>query len=277
MITIPQHELNEFKDIFENKYKLCVNSCNIYFQTIRLINKHHSFLTKDDFDAFYYNITRDIELVSNPYEAFIPDKAEMENPNVRRVFIVNRDVPEYVRIQKRVTLDDLFNTIPPEHEVHMLLKENSSKLVDVVDDVFIYWSVHKYLDAIDQLRLQSISCMTPIIEYVVNNITMNDWKDYLSSKRINEDKCEKYLTADVIFQPDFDHTVEFYKEDHNDVFAFDVSNLIERMCTNIIVKTDIYMIIAVYLILTFSKVDIKNESYDISPCAAYVRDILSRL
>ena len=276
MINIPNSILHEFKDVFE-KYRLYINSCNIYFHSIRMINKHHVFLNKDDFDMYYRNFTADIELESSPIESFIPDGGQFEqNEHVKRVFIVNSDTPEYVRIKKRMSLEDLFKTLPPTHDVVALLKKEPGKFDDVIDDVYIYYCVTKYLSMIEQLRLRAISVMTPVIEYVVKNITYDQWKDYLVSKRINEEKCDKYLT-DNIFEPDFDNTGKYYLQEHEGLVAFDMTNLIYRLCTNIIVKTDIYMIIAVYLILTFSKVDIDNNDYDNSPCACYVRDVLSKL
>lgn len=276
MIMIPNSTLNEFKECFD-KYRLCVNTMNIYFNTIRMINKHHCYLDNDTFMKYYWNFTKDIEIESIPYECFIPDHGQFEqNEHIKRIFIINRDAKEYVRIQKRVTLEDLFKTIPSTEDIVSLLKDKPDKFVDVVDDIFIYWSVHKYLDSIDMLRIQSISVMTPAIEYVVNNITYDMWKDYLSTKKINPEKCDKYLT-DNLFGPDYDYTNKYYLEDHIGFAPFNVEELICKLCTNIIVKTDIYMIIAVYLILTFAKVDINDEKYDESPCATYVKDVLSKL
>ena len=277
MLKVPQSLLNtDFSKAF-NDYRLYVNSMNIYINSIRMINNHHCFLNRDDFEQYYLNFTNDIELESSPIESFIPDHGQFEqNEHVKRVFIVNRDVPEYVRLNKRMSLEDLFNTLPPTHDVYILLKEKPEKFVDVVDDVFIYWNVHKYLDMIGMLRLRCVSSMSQIIEYVVDNISIDDWKGFLATNKINEEKCEKYLT-DNIFEPDFEHTIDYYKQIHNEFDAFDVEDLINRLCTNIIVKTDIYMIIAVYLILSYSKVDIDNNAYDDAPCARYVRDVLSKL
>ena len=276
MITIPNSTLHEFKEIFE-KYRLYVNSCNIYFNSIKMINNHHCFLNRDDFQTYYLNFTADIELESSPIESFIPDQGQLEqNDHVKRLFIVNRDTPEYQRIKKRMSLDDLYNTLPPTHDVVTMLKATPGKFDDVIDDVYIYYCVQKYLTMIDKIRLMSISTMTPIIEYVTNHITYDQWKDYLQSKRINLEKCDKYMT-DNIFEPDFNHTIEYYKTPHSGIDPFDVEDLIYRLCTNIIMKTDIYMIIAVYLILTFSKVDIENDNFENAPCACYVRDVLSKL
>ena len=277
MITIPNSTLHEFKNMFE-KYRLYVNSMNIYMNAIRMINGHHRYLNKEDFEKYYLNFTADIELVSSPIESFIPDYGEFEqNETKKRIFVVNRDVPEYERLNKRMNIEDLFNTLPVTHDVVTLLKDKPEKFVDIVDDVFIYWNVNKYLDMINLLRLKSISAMTGCIEYVVQNITLDQWKDFLSgTKKINEEKCDKYQT-DNLFEPDYLSTIDYYKQIHMEFDAFDVEELIDRLCTNIIMKTDIYMIIAVYLILSFSRVDIDNNAFDDSPCATYVRDVLSKL
>ena len=84
---------------------------------------------------------------------------------------------------------------------------------------------------------------------------------------------------DNYFDPDMEHTINFYKAEsvENQAIVIDVPDLIARMCSNIVFNSDIYIIIAVYLILTFSKVDIKEGNFDNSPCAKYVRDVLANL
>jgi hypothetical protein len=76
-----------------------------------------------------------------------------------------------------------------------------------------------------------------------------------------------------------EHTVNFYKAEsvENQAIVIDVEDLLLRMCSNIVFNSDIYIIIAVYLILTFSKVDIKEDNFDNSPCATYVRDVIAQL
>jgi hypothetical protein len=72
---------------------------------IRMINGHHRYLNKEDFEKYYLNFTADIELVSSPIEAFIPDYEEFEqNETKKRIFVVNRDVPEYERLNKRMNI-----------------------------------------------------------------------------------------------------------------------------------------------------------------------------
>lgn len=272
MFQVSTSTLNEFKALHDN-HLLYVNTCNIYFHTIRLINGKHKILNRDDYKEYYKNILADIELVSIPIDAFIPNDVNVENEGI---FMVNRDVPEYEKIKKRVKLDDIFNTFPTTHDVFVKLKENPNLLETVTDDVFLYYNVFKYLDQIDVIRLQDISEMRPVIEYIVENFSFDDMKDYLSRKKIDEEKCAKYW-EDELFLPDVQHTKNFYMESHDGIDPFDPVNLIKRFMTNIVLKSDIYIISAIYLILTFSKVDIMEGNYDDSPCAKYVRDVLSKL
>jgi hypothetical protein len=118
--------------------------------------------------------------------------------------------------------------------------------------------------------------MTPVIEYVVNHIDYKTLKDYLSTKKINEDKCNKYW-EDAFFIPDMRLTKNFYEDAHDGIEPFDAENLIKRLLTNLILKTDIHIIVAIYLVLSYSRVDIMEGNFDNSPNAKYVRDVLSIL
>lgn len=273
MFHIPQSTLNEFKTAYNN-HLLYVNTCNIYHHTIRMIRNKHTILNMNDYDEYYRNILNDIELVTIPIDAFIPN----DNPTAdHRLFLVNRDVTEYEKIKKRVNLDDIFATFPATHNVSVKLKENPNLLETVTDDVFIYYCVVKYAAQIELLRLQDISEMKQVIEYVVEHLSLQDMKGYLERKKIDEAKCVKYW-EDIMFMPDLKLTHQFYEsETHEGFEPFSVVDLIKRFMTNLVLKSDIYIISAIYLILTFSKVDIMEQNYDDSPCAKYVRDVLSKL
>ena len=274
MFNVPQSTLNQFKELYDD-HLLYINTCNIYFHTIRLINGKHKILDRDTYTEYYQNIMNDIEMETIPLDAFIPN--DDENTKSDSIFMVNRDIPEYVKLRKRVKLDDIFETFPATHPVHMTLKENPNRLDDVADDVFLYYAIFKYLKYIDQLRLEDIGRMTPVIEYIVNNFDINQMKSYLDRTKIDEEKCMKYW-EDIFFLPDMNHTKSFYlDEEHSGFDPFDVVQLMKRFLTNIVFKSDIYIICGIYLILTFSKVDIMENNYEGSPCATYVRDVLSKL
>ena len=277
MFQVPQSTLNQFKELYDN-HLMYINTCNIYFHTIRLINGKHNILDREAFDEYYKNITCDIELETIPIDAFIPNtEHDEENGNQIGIFMVNRDVPEYQKLKKRVKLDDIFNTFPVTHIVYTTLKEDPSKLDVVTDDIFTYYCVFKYLRQIEQLRVHDISTMTPVIEYIVQNFDLNTMKSYLDRNKIDEEKCMKYW-EDIFFLPDVQHTKSFYlDETHSGFEPFDVVDLMKRFLTNLVLKSDIYIISGIYLILSFSKVDITENNYDGSPCATYVRDVLSKL
>lgn len=280
MMLMPLELQNKWRDVFR-KHQYLVNSENIYYNTIRLINKHHKLLDRDGFVEFYKNILDDIELKSHPIDMFVPNEnmdEELENEDGEdpSIIVVSRTTPEYERIAKRITLEDLYATIPPTHPVHIELKKNPGKLPIVVDDIVLYWGLFKFLDMIDAIRLKDISVMTPVIEYVVENITLDMWKSFMETKRIKPKKVNKWM-EDNFFGPDYDHTNGFYMNEKENDFTIDVNNLLQLLCTNIIFNSDIYIIIAVYLILTFSKADIKEKNYENSPCATYVRDVLAKL
>lgn len=271
-------------DMIYKQHQYLVNSCNIYFNTIKLINGKHKLLDRDGFVEYYKNILEDIELTSHPIDLFIPnekmdEELESQDGTVPQIVVVSRETPEYERIKKRINLDDLYATIPETHPVHMELKKNPGKLDIVIDDIVTYWCLYKFMHHIEMVHLKEISVMKPVIEYVVENIDIDKWKEFLTStRRINDKKVNKWM-EDNFFGPDYEHTCNFYQSEsvENQAIVIDVMNLLRRMCSNIVFNSDIYIIIAVYLILSFSKVDIKEGNFDGSPCAKYVQDVISQL
>lgn len=274
MFRTPDALNNEFKPLFHT-HRLQISACNVYYQNIRMLNGRHKLLDRDTYKEYFLAALSDIELESSPIDSFVPDTDE----NSDNLFIVNQIVPEYLEISKRVTLDHIFETLPASHDVYVKLKENRNLLSTVLDDIYIYFSLFKYLDQIDLIRLNIYSNLTPIIEYVVENITIKDYKNYFTSKRINEEKYIKNF-SDALFNPDVAHTQKFYSEAHGDIPAIDVVNLMMRLASNIVLQSDKYIIIAIYMTLAFSISDI-NRGFENgehrSPCVAYVRDVLSKI
>ena len=270
MFKVPEKTIHEFREIFET-HRLQISACNVYYQNIRLLNNHHKILNRDTYVEYYKNILQDIELVTSPIDAIIP-----ADETVDELFILNHISPEYEKIKARVTLDDLYNTLPMTHEVVLKLKENPNLFETVLDDILLYFYLFKYLDQIDLIRLQTFSNSTPISEYIVENITEKDLKSFLISRRINEQKYVEKC-ADVLFNPDVTHTTKFYSTPHGDIPAFDVVNLMMRLTTNLVLKSDIYIIIGIYMTISFAITDIVNNKIDDSPCAKYVRDVLSKI
>lgn len=283
MMLIPMG-LDRKWDTIYKQHQYLVNSCNIYFNTIKLINNKHKLLDRDGFVEYYKNILEDIELTSHPIDLFIPnekmdEELESQDGSVPQIVVVSRETPEYERIKKRINLDDLYATIPETHPVHMELKKNPGKLDIVIDDIVTYWCLYKFMHHIEMVHLKEISVMKPVIEYTVENISIDKWKEFLTStKRINDKKVNKWM-EDNFFGPDYEHTCAFYQSESvdNQAIVINVMDLLRRMCSNIVFNSDIYIIIAVYLILSFSKVDIKEGNFDGSPCAKYVQDVIAQL
>lgn len=271
MFRIPDGKKNEFKPLFDT-HRLQIAACNVFYQNIRMLNNRHKILDRNAYKEYYHNIMADIELETSPIDAFVPCTDE----NSPDLFVVNQLVPEYERIKKRVTLDDIFETLPMTHEVHMKLKEDPTLLSTVVDDVFIYFCLFKYLSQIDMILLNIGSNITPIINYIVENISLRDVKDFICSRKINEEKYVKYCT-DIFFNPDFSRVHKFYSDEHGDIPVIDVTQLMMKLATNIDLKSDIYIVLAMYMTLWFAISDIVNEKADDSPCVKYVRDVLSKI
>ena len=278
MFKLPQGMVNEIISKRSKIHTYLVAQCQGYIEAAGLINGKHIILSRDDYVQYYKNFTWDIELKSNPLDAFIPVPERIpirinETDKKRtREFIVNRDeLPDYERIAKRITMDELRSTLNPTHPVIMALDQNKVTLEDVVDDIYIYFCLFKYIDEITTCRLQMFSNMTPAIEYVVNNITINDIRTFLTRNKIDPDKVEKY-DAGMFFEQDYNGVCKFYMSDESPC-NIDVDNLINRLITNIVLKTDIYIILAIYLVLSFAISDFKRGIE--SECTKYVCEVLS--
>ena len=271
MIKIPNNLLPEFKGRYDT-HKVNIAACNIFFQTIRMLNGRHKYVDRKMYADNFLNMLSDIELTTPPTDSFVPTDG-----STKELFTVNRLSSEYIEISKRIPLSLIESTFPPTHELVMMLKDGPNKLVIVHDDIFTYYSLYKYLDQIDMIRLNMFSNYTPVIEYIVQNISLDDWKNYIVSKKINEEKYAEKC-EDLLFNPDISATQKFYKKHEKETTPeIDVVNLLMRLISNIVLKTDIYVILGVYLILSFAMGDFNNDKIEDSPCAKYVRDVLSNL
>lgn len=278
LFKISDGDRNAFAKLFEN-HRLCVSSSNIFYHTIRMINGKSKMIDRDTYKEYFLNLLTDIKLETPPIDAFIPN----EDENVDAVFVVNDCVPEYERIKNRMTLDFFNSALPDTNEIRLQVNEKPELMTTILDDLFINFCLFKYLDQIDTIRIQELSNYTPVIEYVVNNITEKDIKNYMNTRRINEGKYRKYCD-DIFFMPEFSVTCKFFNSDDDmtksrrgDFPCFDVLTLIKKLTTNIVCQSDIYIITAIYLTMSFAIVDISNDNVDGSPCAKYVRDVLSKI
>lgn len=271
MLTIPNKLLPEFAGRFKT-HKVNIAACNIYYQTMIMINrKPHNMIDRSTYENYFLNALSDIELVTPPTDAFVP------SGDTNDLFSVNQLAAEYIEITKRVPMSLIEETFTPTNALVILLKNDPSKIEKLHDDIFLYYMLFKYLDQIDMIRLNTFSNYTPVIEYIVENITLDQWKTYLRSRRINEEKYAKNC-EDLLFNPDIAAVHKYYlNANDEDVPKLDVVNLLERLVTNMVLKNDIILILGVYLIISFAMADFNNKKAEDSPCAKYVREVLSKI
>ena len=291
MFNIPMSKVKEFKKMFEN-HLLATSNCNIFYYHIKLIAKKAKLISREDY-LEHFNLFSDIELLTAPMDTFSeverPQQEESENEEEDvelteddfELLEINRICPEFVRIQNRITEEQIRLNLPPDHSVIKKLDDpdiNNEAVIDVFTcDCFYHYCVQQYLIKIDKLRIALISNITPLIEWTVENIDLKAMNNYLStSKNINKEKVAEY-SDDIFFKPDYDYLQKFYMIPHKDVLQFDVKDLFDRLISNIVVKSDIYIIIAVYMLLSYCKVPLEADDMTDEKCVSYVRDVISTL
>lgn len=267
MLKIPPSKLKEFSGRFET-HKLNIAASNMYVQMAALIGKNAVYLDRQTYMDLFLNALSDIELVSSPTDAFIPSESG------KHLFDVNRLAPEYLEITKRIPISLFEETLGPTSALTITVKNNPSEMDFVYDDLFRFFSLFKYLDVINMIRLNTFSNYTPIIEYIVENITLDQWKDFIKSNKPSEMKYAK-ICEDLIFNPDVAAIVNFYRNESP--CKFDVLDLMMRLCANTVLKTDPILILGVYMIISFAMKDFKNENTETSECSEYVINVLSIL
>ena len=288
MFNIIGKQREEFFKLYEG-HRMNISATNVYFQNIRLLNTYKTeILTRDEFKEYYKTILDDIKNVSSPIDCLIPNDEKLINedsddPNVEvevpegyKLFIINQEVPEFKQIDARIRADKIEEVFPPEHPVRLAMMDNASKIDQIIDEAFIRWLTFKYLETIEVLHIQTFSNFTPVIEWTVQNIDEKKLKDFIHSKNINMDKVRS-KTHEFIFKPDLSRMKKFYDEEHEGFEHIDVVDIINRLTANIVVKSDIYVVTAIYLTLSFAMTDIYNGNTEESPCAKYIRDVLSKI
>jgi hypothetical protein len=287
MFNIIGKQLDDFYRLYE-AHRMNISATNVYFQNIRLLNTYKTeLLSRDDFVEFYKGILNDVKNESAPIDCIIPNdqklinedsddpNAEIEVPEDYKLFIINQEVPEYKTIAARIKADDMDATFPPTHPVRMAVMDNPDKITQVIDEAFIHWLVFKYLETIETLHIQTFSNFTPVIEWTVKNVGLKELKSFIISKNINLEKVRS-KTHQFIFKPDLSRMKKFYEDDHDGFPKIDVVKLIEKLTSNTVVKSDTYVVTAIYLTLSFAMTDIYNGNLD-EPHVIYVRDVLSQI
>lgn len=282
----------DFSKIYEQT-KLLRSTTDIFYNNIRLLHYMKSkYVTQEIYDDLYDGILADIELVSSPIDTVIPNNADfpevdgvMQIPEDYQVCTLNDVVPEYERIAKRVTIDDIKNNTELTHPLNVAVTENPAVLSTILDEVFKFWLIRRYFVQIELLHMQQLSTMTPLIEYVVENITLKDIKNHISTKKINMEKVVPKI-KETIFLPDLGRVKVFYNEGHELVPAFDAEKLIQLLMTNLTLNSDIYIISAIYHTLSFAMNDFAKheeelqngaDNVELSECEKYVVEVLSKI
>ena len=112
MFNLPDKTANEFKKLFET-HRVQISAMDVFYQNIRMLNKKNKLLDRDSYSEYVLGILNDIELVTSPIDAFIPDVSDDETEEVNSVeenekedddsiFKINRSVPEYEKIKNRM-------------------------------------------------------------------------------------------------------------------------------------------------------------------------------
>ena len=277
MFNINRSHVPDFDAIY-NMHRYLVNRMSIYSLNISLINNKHRYMDINTYNTCFRNALSDIELKSDPIETIVPyTDAETDGFENDRSFYLNFENEEAKAIVERVDADVMRDTLIPGSELQTKFVNNEISLQDLLDDVYLYFIITKYCEQIDLLRLQAFSNMTNLIEYTVEFVTPKVLKDYITSKKLNEnkyaDKCH-----DIIFNPSFAKTVRFYNDEENlktyDIKPFDLLNLMIRIATNTVVKTDTYILLGIYGAIAFAMSEIKKgDTEKVSPCVEFVKRI----
>lgn len=291
MFNLSGKETTEFSKIYEQT-KLIRSTTEIFYQNIRMLHYMRTkYVTQEIYDDLYDGILADIELVSSPIDTVIPNTTEypvvdgvMQVPEDYTVCVLNDTVPEYQRISKRVTADDIKSNVEASHPLNMALVENPNNISTIIDEVFKFWLIRRYFVQIELLHMQQMSQMTPIIEYTVKNITEKDIKNHIVSKKINKEKAFSRL-KETIFTPDLGRIKAYYNNAEGIVPNFDVESLLMRLASNVTLTSDIYIISAIYHTISFAMNDFakhnddaaNGKEYELSECEKYVAEVLSKI
>lgn len=286
IFNVPSLEAKVFGEILDD-HKMHIAGSNIFHQHIRLLSISDKMMSRDNYKEWLYNVLRDIQLETAPMEVFIPTDETMEVP-----FVLNTETPEYKKICSRLRLERIFTYIPELSDLGVKLKEKPELINKVWEDAYVYYNLYQYIQQIENTRLHTLSNAAPLIEWIAGgkvknpetgeeiilprNIGLKDIDGFIEQWRPNVEKFTKKC-SDIFFGPDLEHCHKFYSEEHGDIPVIDVKGLLIKLATNIVVPSDLTIILGLYLILSFAIADIMNDRINESPCAEYVRDVISNI
>lgn len=288
MFNINGKLTKEFSKIYEQT-RLIRSSTDIFFQNIRILHfMKTKYITQDIYNEYYDSILADVELKSSPIDIVIPNMTEypevdgqMQIPDDYQICVLNDVCPEYEKISKRVTVDDIKNTLEPTSAPYAAVVDNPENIKTIIDEIFKFWLIRRFFVQIEMLHLSQLGQMTPIIEYVVNNVTLKDIKNHINSNKVNMEKAVP-LIKESIFQPDLGRINAFYQEGTKHCPSFEAKLLIEKLASNLTLNSDIYIISAIYHTLSFAMNDFARHSeeegeVELTPCEKYVVEVLSQI
>lgn len=278
MFTLNNMSIKKVNETFE-LHRYIVTSMNVYFQNIRALKlRDMKYISDETYKSYYSTILADINLETPPIETIIPNQTKDEQDEFQSLFSINTEIPEYKRVSDRITLEDLYETIPETNDTHIIMREQPGALPNLIEEIFIHFVIEKYLQFLDELHLEVISNMKDTMEYVVNNIDEKQMKSFIHTNKINLKKTSDNIKK-TIFIPEYKRTMNFYAESHDDIPIIDVEKLLGILFTNTDSTTDLLIVTAIYLTLSFAMVDIVSDKIpnDQLPHVVYVRDVLSKI
>lgn len=275
------------------KYLLCVNNMNICWNTGLLISKYAKIIDRETYEEHIERHLAGVAAVSEPIDDFIVNhdfvideeqipKESDDTTDIDEMSLLkaNTQTPEYIAISDILTYDKLSEILPKTSDGYMKLIETPTNIEQILNDVYVHFCLSKYEMAKTRLLIKSYGVMREYIEYLVNNIDVKSIKNGIHTRKINIKKCSKYI-EDNFYKPQLAYLDNFYNYNHESdgerpFKPFKPSELICVLLSNIDIKSDIYMIIAVYLTLSYAMPDIAAGDVDKS-YVKYVIETLSNI
>lgn len=278
MFVLTGFNNTDLKKLYQ-QHRMVIATENVYYQNSRALRtRNMEMISRDCYMENIRCLLSDIEMESEPIETVIPSDEEDAKDGYNPIFSINTEIPEFQRAKKRLTYEELIKVLPQTSNTYVKLTEHPEKVDLLVEEIFIHFLIEKYYEMIDKLHLTAVSNMSPLIEYVVNNIDEKKLKSFIHTNKINFNKFEK-IKHDIAFVPEFKRTVNFYTEPHGGVPIIDVEKIIGLLSTNTDTESDVAFVTALYLTFSYAMADIANENTDPEqlPHVVYIRDVLSRL
>lgn len=273
MFNIPDKLVKEWQSngVIHN-HKLYINTMNIYFDTFKIVSRRTSIIERKDYKSYLSHLFGDIKVTTPLSDIFFPTPKCGEES-----LTINKDAIEYKSFVDRINIDKFFTAMPEEHEVTKKLIEDKGLFDKIIDDCYTHFMVYYMLNQTELIRIKEMGNLTPVVDYMIANITLKDMKNYLSTTRkINIDKYSK-IGVDMIFNPELLTLQKFYEQGGPMFGSLDVQLLMQKLISNLVLKSDIYIIMAIYTVLSFAQSEMMHGITDRDECSKYVIDVISKL